>query len=160
MITINNILVAVDFSKESNLAARYACSLAKEYKATLHVMHVYDPLRQYDYLAEEFMAKRKAEFKEALSNFIPPEVKEVLDVKEILEEAKPVHHTIVERAAQIPVDVIVVATHGRTGLAHVLLGSVAEHIIRHAPCPVLVIRQREGRKVETWEDIINELKGS
>jgi len=50
---------------------------------------------------------------------------------------------IVETARNIPADLIVISTHGRTGLKHVFLGSVAEHVVQRAPCPVLVVRERE-----------------
>jgi nucleotide-binding universal stress UspA family protein len=50
---------------------------------------------------------------------------------------------VVDAARESDADLIIVATHGHTGLAHVLLGSVAERVVRHAPCPVLVVRERE-----------------
>jgi nucleotide-binding universal stress UspA family protein len=50
---------------------------------------------------------------------------------------------IVEMARSLPADLIVISTHGRTGLKHVVLGSVAEHVVRRAPCPVLVVREEE-----------------
>jgi nucleotide-binding universal stress UspA family protein len=50
---------------------------------------------------------------------------------------------IVELANTLPADIIIISTHGRSGLKHVLMGSVAEHVVRHAPCPVLVVRERE-----------------
>ena len=53
--------------------------------------------------------------------------------------------TIVRMARELAVDLIIMATHGRTGVSHLLLGSVAEHVVRHAPCPVLTVRQQEQR---------------
>jgi universal stress protein A len=50
---------------------------------------------------------------------------------------------IVQTARDLPADLIVIATHGRTGLKHVLLGSVAEHVVQRAPCPVLIVRENE-----------------
>ena len=143
MIEIKKILLPVDFSKGSDLAARFAISLAQEYKAKLHVLHVYDPVPQYDYLAKDYLEDRKKKLEEALANVVPAETKATIEVEEILAEARPVHHTIVEKARELGDDVIVIATHGRTGLAHVFLGSVAEHVIRHAACPVLVVRNGE-----------------
>jgi nucleotide-binding universal stress UspA family protein len=143
MIEIKKILLPVDFSKGSELAARFAVSLALEYKAKLHVLHVYAPLPQYDYLAKDYVQDRKKKLEEALANVVPAEDKAKIEVEEILTEGKPVHHTIVEKAKQFGDDVIVIATHGRTGLAHVFLGSVAEHVVRHADCPVLVVRGGE-----------------
>ena len=143
MIEIKKILLPVDFSKGSDLAARFAISLAQEYKAKLHVLHVYDPVPQYDYLAKDYLEDRKKKLEETLANVVPAETKAAIDVEEILAEGRPVHHTIVEKARELGDDVIVIATHGRTGLAHVFLGSVAEHVIRHAACPVLVVRNGE-----------------
>jgi nucleotide-binding universal stress UspA family protein len=143
MIEIETILLPVDFSKGSDLATTFAISLAQEYKAKLHVLHVYELVPQYDYLAKEFLEVRKTKLEEALANVIPAESKATIDVEEILAEGTPVHHTIVEKAKELGDDVIVIATHGRTGLAHVFLGSVAEHVIRHATCPVLVVRASE-----------------
>ena len=140
MISIKNILLPVDFSEGSTLAVNYAISLAQEYKAKLHVLHIYDPLPQYDYLAKEYIEGQKSKLREALSTVIPSEIKKQIEVEEILEEKRPVHHSIVEKAKELGDDVIVIGTHGRTGLAHVLLGSIAEHVIRHASCPVLVVR--------------------
>jgi nucleotide-binding universal stress UspA family protein len=82
---------------------------------------------------------------------IPKSVKDDIEAEEILEEGAPIHHTIVEKAKELGVDVIVVATHGRTGLARVLLGSVAEHVIRHVPCPVFVVRNPKERFLYEWE---------
>jgi nucleotide-binding universal stress UspA family protein len=62
----------------------------------------------------------------------------------ILEKGHPVHNAIVEEAKQLGVDLVVVGTKGRTGLGHVLMGSVAEHVVRYAPCPVFVYRARTG----------------
>ena len=56
---------------------------------------------------------------------------------------------IVEAARELAADLIVIATHGRTGLQHVLLGSVAENVVRHAPCPVLTVREHEREFVES-----------
>ena len=143
MIRLHKILLPVDFSKGSSLATTFAVSLAQEYKAKLHVLHVYDPLPQYDYLAKEYLEDRKKKLEEALAKVVPDESKATIEVEEIMAEGKPVHHTIVEKAKELGDDVIVIATHGRTGLAQVFLGSVAEHVIRHAACPVLVVRANE-----------------
>lgn len=150
MIAIERILVAVDFSKESNLAAKFAVSMAKEYRARLYVLHVYDPLPEYDYLHEDYNKKRMEQLQEELSSLIPDKVKAGLEVQEILVEERAVHHTIVEKAKELGVEVIVIATHGRTGLAHVLVGSVAEHVVRYAPCPVFVIRNPKNKYPYDW----------
>jgi universal stress protein A len=151
MVAIEGILAATDFSQESTLAIKFAVSLAQEYKTKLYLLHVFDPLPQYYYLLEDYRKKRKDKLKEELPRVIPDRLKETVDVEEILEEGLPVHHFIVEKAKELGVDLIVLATHGRTGLAHVLLGSVAEPVIRHAPCPVFVVRNPQDKYPYEWE---------
>lgn len=155
MISIQGILVPVDFSKESILATKFAASLAQEYKTKLYVLHVRAPIPGYvkaeipDF--EVFEQRSTSEEKEDLSNVIPQKVKELIPVEEISMVGSPAHHVIVEKAKEIGVDLIVLATHGRTGLAHVLMGSVAEHVIRYAPCPVFVVRNPKDKYVYDWE---------
>jgi nucleotide-binding universal stress UspA family protein len=155
MISIKSVLVPVDFSKESTLAAKFATSLAQQYGSKLYLLHVLEPLHP-GFQAEigelrEFEEKRKATVTEDLANLIPAGVKKNLSVEEILEIGSPVYHVIVEKAQELDVEVMVIATHGRTGLSHMLLGSVAEKVIRHAPCPVFVIRNPKDKYVYGWE---------
>ena len=155
MISINGILVPVDFSKDSMLAVKFATSLAQEYKTKLYVLHVKDIIPSYaraevsDF--EALQEKVKKQLAEDLDKVIPEKVKETIDVEVIMEEGNPTHHVVVEKAKELGVDMIVIATHGRTGLAHVMLGSVAEHVIRHAPCPVFVVRNPKDKYVYGWE---------
>lgn len=154
MITIQGVLVPVDFSKESILAAKFAVSLAEEYKTNLYVVHVLEPLhpslRSYIGDFDEFQENLLAQVKGDLSRVIPSAVKERVSVEEILEIGQPAH-VIVDKAKELGVDVIVIATHGRTGVVHILLGSVAEKVIRHAPCPVFVVRNPKDKYVYGWE---------
>jgi universal stress protein A len=154
MVTIKGVLVPVDFSNESILAAKFAVSLAEEYKTQLYVMHVMEPLhptlRMYLADFEEYQQKMAAQNKEDLRKVIPPAVRERLAVEAILEIGNP-QQLIVEKAKELGVDVVVIATHGRSGLSHVLLGSVAEKVIRHAPCPVFVVRNPKDKFVYGWE---------
>jgi nucleotide-binding universal stress UspA family protein len=154
MISFNGVMVPVDFSKESNLAAKFASSLAEEYKTKLHVLHVIEPLhaslRLHVADFDAFQQKVIDQAQEDLGNVIPSSMKKRLEVEEILEIGHP-QHVIVDKAKELGVDLIVIATHGRTGFAHVLLGSVAEQVIRHAPCPVFVIRNPKDKYVYGWE---------
>jgi nucleotide-binding universal stress UspA family protein len=154
MISIQGVMVPVDFSKESILAAKFGASLAEEYKTKLYVLHVMEPvhpsLRGYIVDFEQFQQRMIAQAKEDLENVIPKAVKDRIPVEFILEIGHP-SYVIVEKAKELGVDVLVIATHGRTGLSHVLLGSVAEKVIRHAPCPVFVIRNPKDKYVYGWE---------
>jgi len=154
MISIQGVLVPVDFSKESILAAKFGASLAEEYNSKLYLLHVLEPLHSSvraeisDF--DLFQQRMIDQAKEDLEKVVPAAVKQRLEVEEVLEIGQP-QYVIVEKAKELGVDVIVIATHGRTGLAHVLLGSVAEKVIRHAPCPVFVIRNPKDKYVYGWE---------
>ena len=154
MIKIQGVMVPVDFSKESILAAKFAASMAEEYKTRLYVVHVMEPihpsLRGHIADFEGFQENMMAQAKEDLENVIPKSIKERVPVETILEVGNATY-VIVEKAKELGVDVLVIATHGRTGLAHVMLGSVAEKVIRHAPCPVFVIRNPKDKYVYGWE---------
>jgi nucleotide-binding universal stress UspA family protein len=154
MIDLKKILVAVDFSKESTLAAKFAVSLAQEFKSKLYVLHAFTPLHagvavempDFESYQREIIKKTK----EDLRLVIPEKIKEMIEVEELI-EIGPAYHVIVEKAQDLDVDVIVLATQGRTGLAHMLLGSVAEKVVRHAPCPVFAIRNPKDKFVHGWE---------
>jgi nucleotide-binding universal stress UspA family protein len=155
MISIQAILAPCDFSKESILAVKFAVSLAMEYRTKLYLLHVWEPLPSYleaEVLNFESIQKKVLDgIKEDLTKVIPQKIKKLIEIVEILEIGKPIAHVIVEKAKELEIDIIVIATHGRTGLSHVLLGSVAEHVIRHAPCPVFVIRNPKDKFVYGWE---------
>jgi len=107
--------------------------------------------------SKESLEKRRKQIEEDLTNMIPSAVKDSIPVKVISVEGSPVHHVIVEKATEWGVDIIVIATHGRTGLAHVLLGSVAEHVARFAPCPVFVIRNPTDKFFYGWDDYLHHI---
>ena len=142
MIELNRILGPVDFSKESTLEARFAVTLAQEFKAKLYVLHVITPLPAYleaEVLhSEEIKSQTTEKIDKELHEFIPKKIKEMIEVEEILEHGEP-HNAIVEKAKELDADVIVIGTRGLSGLAHIMLGSVAERVIRHSPCPVFSI---------------------
>jgi nucleotide-binding universal stress UspA family protein len=143
---IKNILVPIDFSDCSKKGLEYALPLAKEHQAALTLLYVVPPV----YGAGEFEAVDYAQLEgsmkdggakglaqlaaEALRNEVPADT--------LVRIGSPALE-IVETARNIPADLIVISTHGRTGLKHVFLGSVAEHVVQRAPCPVLVVRERE-----------------
>jgi len=149
MIKLAKILYPTDFSDLSLVALKYAKSFAKQYNAQLHCISVVDEGYQY-WLAlgpdgvpmtvdvEQLIAshqKKMEEFaKEHLSD-VDKLITKVIAGKPFVE--------IVEYAKEQAIDMIVLATHGRSGLSHILLGSVAERVVRKAPCPVLTCRPGE-----------------
>ena len=137
---LKQILVPVDFSECSRKALRYAIPFAKQFEAEITLVHVV----QYPVGATEMMVgfgQIIDESKKALDAQLA-EIKDFVPSREILREGNP-SVEIVRAATELDSDLIILSTHGHTGLAHVLLGSTAERVVRYAPCPVLVVRERE-----------------
>ena len=148
MITLRNILVATDFSEPSKAALTYGRSLARHFCATLHVVQVVGNVPMVVYGAEaysvsipalqqEIEGSVRAQLAEFLADDDQPPAKQVV----ITSDAPAV--AIVDYAARGRIDLIITGTHGRGAVAHLLLGSVAERIVRTAPCPVLTVRHPE-----------------
>jgi nucleotide-binding universal stress UspA family protein len=148
VIEIRSILAPTDFSTHSERAVRYACRLAERLGSSLHLLHVLseilpagpDPLL-IPMMPAEYYADNEARARETLDRLPDPAWGQPASVVREVRWGSPVE-TIVAFALEQRIDLITVATHGRTGLSHVFLGSVAEQIVRQAPCPVLTIRDR------------------
>lgn len=146
MIEIRSILAPTDFSAHSERAVRHACGLAERLGAELHLLHILseilpagpDPLLM-PVMPPEYYEENEERARETLGRLLQPDWGSPCSVVTAVRWGSPVE-AIVAYAAELKVDMIVIATHGRTGLSHVLLGSVAERIVREAPCPVLTIR--------------------
>lgn len=145
-LTIKQILVPVDFSPCARKALAYALPFAKTYGATITLLHVVEPI----YLAGEYGVIDAAEIEAslrqggqtALEKFVAEEIPAGIRAATSLRVGSPARE-VVQAAKDLPADLLVISTHGRTGLGHVLLGSVTERVVRAAPCPVLVVRERE-----------------
>jgi len=146
---IRQILVPVDFSEPSRAALDYAATLARAFGATLDVLHVWETPsfapRGSDVvsvgageLSLDDLIRRNAG--EALDAFVEEARKRGIGVRAARAERGLAAHAIVDAAKIGNYDLIVIGTHGRTGLPRVLLGSVAENVVRHAHCPVLSVR--------------------
>ena len=145
--SLNRILVPMDFSGCARKALRYAIPLAREHGAELVLLHVVAALAPMaaEYggadnigLENSIRTAREKDLKELAEAEVPPEVRSRCVVKVGVAETE-----IVAFAKGDAADLIVISTHGRTGLKHILMGSAAEYTVRHAPCPVLVVRERE-----------------
>lgn len=141
------ILVPTDFSPASDAALGYARRLAARFGASLHLLHVLeDPsvggaFGSESYLADspDMRTARLNDARERLAHRVMPDDRsQVHATPEVIFGRSA--QTIVDYAADGDVDVIVMGTHGRSGMAHLLMGSVAESVIRTAPCPVLTVR--------------------
>jgi universal stress protein A len=143
---LKNILVPIDFSDCSKKALQYALPLAKEHAAALTLLYVVPPAYgggEYgtiDYVQLEATTREGGE--RELSKLVVDEVRGEVSADTLVCVGSPARE-IVETARRLPADLIVISTHGRTGLKHVFLGSVAEHVVQSAPCPVLVVREQE-----------------
>lgn len=146
MLEIKRILAPTDFSHHAEAALKYACGLAERLGSTLHLLHVLpdvvpvgpDPMLAPT-LPPEYYTETENQSLEALSKAIDPCWGHAPAIETAVRWGGAVEG-IVAYANDLAVDLIVIATHGRTGLSHVLLGSVAERIVRESPCPVLTIR--------------------
>ncbi len=146
MIPLKRILLPTDFSEQSGEATRYACAFAEQFQAELHVLHVVEKLAAT-------IPEAVVEMATALENYLEvAETKALAQLTKVLEPGweQGKHVTlatrtglaflkIIEYAKEHEIDLIVMGTHGRTGLSHVLMGSVAERVVRMAPCPVLTV---------------------
>jgi universal stress protein A len=141
MILMKNVLVPTDFGEAAESALTYARALARLYGADLHLLHVMDNtfLRP---IASEPLALKAAAYKH-LHDRLTPEDRERLHARAAVEVSDEPDRTIVEYARSFQIDLIVMGTHGRRGAAHMLMGSVAERVVRTAPCPVLTVRHPE-----------------
>ena len=142
---ISHILVPVDFSAHSILSLEYAVALARRFHASLELLHVVDDPATAAWAAEgavlDVTGIRAALVDDAERQLAEYRTREGLDVPAIttVRIGSPAS-AIVEHAQAVGTDLIVMGTHGRNGLAHLFLGSVAERVLRHASCPVFTVR--------------------
>ena len=144
---IGKILVPIDFSEPSRKALHYAKLFAQQFEASLTVVHAVEPLSYPPDFAVVPLLPPDVE--EARTRELETQLRELaasvgggVKVESVIRNGR-VWQEIVDYAKATDVDLIIISTHGYTGLKHVLLGSVAEKIVRHAPCPVLVVRDEE-----------------
>ena len=152
---LNSILFPTDFSHYNDAALEYASALAAEANAKLHIVHVHDvndmntALGEAGFLYEEEWKKEDTISRERLRRVVPT-----------VAGVKYEHHyltgvpssAIVDFAAGNHIDLIVMASHGRTGISRLLMGSMAEGVMRKAPCPVVIVKQ-PGAKDESMPDV-------
>ena len=152
MIVLKKILCPVDHSECSYLALKYAISLALKDKAKLYLMHVVDT-RLYDTEIYKFSPYQLQEsdvykIREDLMKSLPEGTSDVLAVETIVVKGVPFQE-IISTVKEIGADIIVIGTHGRTGLSHIMMGSVAEKVVRKPSCPVLTVRMPSSAQDKT-----------
>jgi len=141
------ILAPVDFSEKSRELLRFAVRFAKQHQARLLLLHVVEPISYPTYadypsltavpISGETIDDAKAGLEKLRRVEVPPDMSVDIEVR----SGRP-HIEVTDAARKLQVDLIIISTHGRTGLSHILLGSTAEHVVRYAPCPVLTLRER------------------
>jgi nucleotide-binding universal stress UspA family protein len=147
MMEIRSILLPTDFSECANYALSYATSLARSAGASLLCVHVIEPVVPtvgYTGMAEPLPIADISDQLEGSAERELPKIAEAdecagLNVEEVIAHGDAASE-IVRVARERGVDLIVIASHGRTGLGRMLFGSTAESVVRHAPCPVLVVK--------------------
>ena len=148
MIMLQQILVATDFSEPSNAALAYGRELARNFSATLQLLHVVDDLgaRLMDASAYPELDRLQSEAEATalirLKSLLTEEDRQILHARAFVLTSSSPAETITSyaRDAMPRIGIIVRGTHGRGVRAHLVLGSVAEKVVRSAPCPVLTVR--------------------
>lgn len=149
MIALKSILVATDFGEASGAALAYGRELARTFGATLHVLHVADDVYvrlggdAYMAVLPELQKDLEVAAQKQLDELLIDNDPVPLPVKTAVLTSSATAAAIVQYARDLDIALIVVGTHGRGALAHLLMGSVAERVVRSASCPVLTVRHPE-----------------
>lgn len=148
-VELKRILVPVDFSECSHKAFHYAIQFARQFNAELLLLHVLEsvPTPPQPFILDvtenqKLIAEQYEEAAKQLSHW-RREAAPNSSVRAVTRAGIAAHQEIIEAARENNADLIVIGNHGRTGLARLFLGGTTERVVRHAPCPVLVIRERE-----------------
>ena len=146
MSKITKILVPIDFSNYSKKALSYAVNFAKQFNSKIYLVYVIEPviypsdfsMGQVTFPSTDVELADRA--KEELNALIKTEIGDTIETDVIIRTGKPFVE-INETASKEDIDLIIIATHGHTGMEHLLFGSTAEKVVRKAPCPVLTLRE-------------------
>ena len=151
---MKKILAPTDLSELSEGGVRYALKMAKSQGAEVIVYHVIDSVRvPYPEKELNTLYRRSLSscsvFKERIDNFLRGGFPDLISKVKVRQEVEigVAHEQIVEKAAKEEMDMIVMSTHGRTGLLHMLIGSVTEQVVLHATCPVLSVSPTKEYKL-------------
>ncbi|PIQ11345.1 MAG: stress protein UspA [Ignavibacteriales bacterium CG18_big_fil_WC_8_21_14_2_50_31_20] len=143
---IKKILVPIDFSDYSKKALHYTVAFAKQFNAEINLVYVIEPvvypadLSMGQVVIPQSEIDLSSKSKQELEQLAKTEIGNLLKYNIIIKNGKPFVE-IIETATEIDSDLIIISTHGHTGVEHLLFGSTAEKVVRKAPCPVLTIRE-------------------
>jgi nucleotide-binding universal stress UspA family protein len=155
--TVKQILVPTDFSDSSSLALRAAIQMGRKFGASVEVLHVDTTATVLLPPPGDLIAASAVDIAEQMErsverlNEIAEEVRRTGLVCTTATEVGTTHTEIVDHAERIGADLIVMGTHGRHGLGHALVGSIAEKVVQHSTCPVLVVPMRSVEHVRVPE---------
>ena len=143
---LRRILVPTDFSEKARMALSYGITLAERFGSTLHVLHVVEAVTDVSPLPQEFGARDELDRSivesawDDLNQLLPADDRKRLKVEFAIEWGVPFTE-IIRYAHARQIDLIAMGTHGSGGVKQLILGSVADNVVRSAPCPVLTVRQ-------------------
>jgi nucleotide-binding universal stress UspA family protein len=148
MVVIKNILVATDFSEPSVVALAYGRDFARTYNARLHVLHVVEDVMlryapEVGFIGGDLQKDLDALASRDLNALITDDDRRTLDVVPVIDRGINPAEIIVKYAKANAIDLIVTGTHGHGAVKHFLMGSVAERVVRTAPCPSLTVHAHE-----------------
>jgi nucleotide-binding universal stress UspA family protein len=148
MVTLKKILVATDFSEPSTVALNYGRDLARSYGAQLHILHVVEDVTvryatEIGLAMPEIQQELEERSRRDLMALITDDDRRTLSIEATVETRTNIADGITSYARVKEIDLIVTGTHGRGTVKHFLMGSVAERVVRTAPCPVLTVREHE-----------------
>lgn len=151
-VTLKTILVATDFSEPSNVAVTYGRALAEAFHASLHVLHVLDDVTLRGVVGEGYIGPAptfpqreqaiERDARDELDSLFSDADRDKLKAHVTVATGGAIAE-ILRYAQEHKIDLVVMGTRGRGGLSHLLLGSVAEEVVRKSPCPVLVVHDRQ-----------------
>lgn len=145
-LNIKKILVPVDFSDYSKAALKYSSAFAKQFNAELILVYVVEPIiyppdfSMGQLALPSFNIEIDKRAEEELKKLSQTEIDSSIKIKTLVKPGKPFIE-IIETAREEDVDLIIIATHGHSGMEHILFGSTADKVVKKAPCPVLTIRE-------------------
>ncbi len=147
-IEVSKILAPVDFSDNTPAILEWAAHLAEEHDSSIILLHAYHLPVEFQqlegaYLPPDFWSTVKNEAEQQLGRFAEDVRGRGLEVEALVREGYPAT-VIVEEAESLEADLVVIGTHGLSGLKHMLLGSIAERVVQKAPCPVLTVKSNAG----------------
>jgi len=164
MVLLKNILVATDFNEPSETALTYGRELARTFGGRLHVLHVVEtvmasnvPPEYYPLPIPGLQEQVEDAARQRLDALVTLEDREKLQALPVLRTSSRTAAAIIQYAKDAKVDLILIGTHGRGAASRLLMGSVAERVVRSAPCPVLAVRRPEHEFVvpETFVAVAN-----